>query len=71
MARCKFCGAEDLVWKSRLSDNRWELFENNGDGGTFHDCKPEDRKKEFERHMREKEQTAEAVRKHREINGYL
>lgn len=72
MARCKYCGVEGLAWKQRQSDGYWDLFEpDDNDFTDFHNCKPEDRKKEFERQLKEKAETDEAARRHREANGYL
>jgi hypothetical protein len=68
MARCKYCGAEGVDWKRCDSGSGWDLVEPDGD---YHECKPEDRKKEYERCLVEKAQTCEATKKYREANGYL
>lgn len=69
MTKCKFCGAEGLVWKrTALISDWWDLMEPEGD---YHECKPEDRDKEFHRVSREKAENDEATRRYREANGYL
>lgn len=68
MARCKFCGAEGLTWKRTECGNGWDLMEPDGE---YHGCKPEDRRKEYERVIKEKAETDEATRRYREANGYL
>lgn len=65
MARCKYCGAEGLKWELKEA---WDLMEPEG---TYHECKPNERNKEYERILREKAATDEAARKYREANGYL
>lgn len=68
MARCKFCGAEPLKWEYCENQKRYDLFEPEGE---YHDCKHEDRRKEFERVNKEKAKICEATRRWRETNGYL
>lgn len=68
MARCKYCGAEGLIWAGSLSENGWELREPDNQ---YHECKPEDRRKEYERALKEKAETDEATRRYREANGYI
>lgn len=67
MAFCKFCGVSPLTWSERDSGG-WDLLELDGE---CHECKPEDRRKEFERVTKEKAETDEATRRYREANGYL
>lgn len=64
-ARCKFCGAEGLTWEQKEA---WDLMEPDGN---YHECKPEDRRKEMDRVLEQKALTDEATRKYREANGYL
>lgn len=68
MARCKYCGAEPLEWRRCEPGGGWDLMEPDGE---YHACKPEDRRKEYERCIKEKAQTDEATRRYREANGYL
>lgn len=69
MARCEACGAEGLIWKEHeASASGWKLFEPDGH---YHWHKPEDIAKEAARKAKEQEAQKEAVRKHREANGYI
>jgi len=68
MAQCKYCGVDDLVWKGGSSYlEGWKLF----DGDEPHNCKADDRKKLLEQRQKEAQENAEAIRKHKEANGYL
>jgi hypothetical protein len=67
MAFCKYCGATPLIWSERWSGG-FDLLELDGE---HHNCKPEDRKREYERKLKEKAETDEATRRYREANGYI
>ena len=68
MVRCKYCGAEGLVWEAVPPTRGYQL---NEPDGMSHECKPEDRRKEHERVLKEKAENDEATRRYREANGYL
>lgn len=68
MARCKYCGAEGVEWKRCDSGSGWDLMEPDGE---YHDCKPEERRKEYERQLAEINQQEEEIKRYKEKNGYL
>jgi hypothetical protein len=66
MARCEYCGSEDLTWE-RI-DLRWKLKEADNE---LHTCRPEDHAREQAKRDQERIENKEAARKYREANGYL
>lgn len=70
MAECKYCGAEGLSWVRCDSGSGWDLMEPDGE---YHgdNCNSARRIKHKERREQEEAGKKEAVRKHKEANGYL
>jgi len=68
MIGCNNCGAEQLKWKWDTLNGKYALYEIEGD---VHICRTEDVERTRRRTQEFIDAKREAIRKHREDNGYL